>query len=159
MKGDDRQFRDVDDQEEQKNQGLEAAEDEAGAENGERRRPEQSNKKAKRQIKPRFKFESKQLRDSRKGLRLLYDSTNRLKLDSIESQNSVISLQLIYMSRVIRLSSLNQFLRLYKEWHFNLVPKYELGYFISRCHEFGTEPDIKVDLLILFAIPYYDRII
>ena len=35
-------------------------------------------------------------------------------------------------------------MRIYKEWHFQIMPKYELGYFVEKCQEFGRFPEVKV---------------
>lgn len=53
----------------------------------EENKQKEAEKKKKRQIKPRFKFEPKHLKDKNKGLRLFYESASKLKTETSNGEN------------------------------------------------------------------------
>ena len=80
--------------------------------------------KVKRQL---LKLDDKILLDSENGIKRLY--TNVMKTDFKSSNN---------------IKNLNKLMNLYKNWHFELFPKYEFELFLSKVNDIGLKGSGKV---------------
>jgi hypothetical protein len=92
-------------------------------------------KKPKKQIK-RLKLDEKHILFNENGIKKLYDRTNEFeakinKFSIFENENNKCE------------NDLNSFIHLLKSWHFDLFPKFEFKYFLSKLTDLGNKPATK----------------
>jgi len=80
--------------------------------------------------KPKRKVNRAQLNENtllnnEKGLKKLYEESLKFQVSENPAQN------------------LNNLIKLYSEWHFNLAPKFEFGFFLQKCQSLGQKPAIR----------------
>lgn len=100
---------------------------ENAGENGEVGAGDNKDKK-KRVMKPRLKFDFTQCFENEKGIRLLYDNTIKLK---VKDSN-------------LPKDNLNNIMQIYKNWHFQLFPKYDFELFTNRLIDLGHKKSGQV---------------
>lgn len=85
----------------------------------------QAEGQAKRQQKERIKLNEETLTNKEKGLKRLYEESLKLNVKGNPEDD------------------LKRLMNLYKEWHFQLAPKFEFSYFIQKCQILGQKAPIR----------------
>lgn len=88
-------------QDELQNQPADHESDHGSNHENENRRPTQVDQKQKKQGRPRYRIQPKNLRDPKKGLRLFYGSMGKLKLDQVDNRNEVRPFMIISAFKIL----------------------------------------------------------